>query len=208
MPNMLQENVVFTIGHSTHTLERFVDLLRRHGVTAIADVRSVPYSRMQPQFNRETLKRALTEHGIAYVFLGRELGARSEDKSCYENGRVQYRRLARTGAFRAGLSRVRRGSEKGRIALMCAEREPLECHRTLLVGRELTDAGIRVVHIHADGRLEPHPAAMIRLLHLLGLPEQDLFRTPSELIDVAYARQEERIAYVDQQLVREAGEAR
>lgn len=200
--------VVFTIGHSNHTIERFLDLLREHGVTAVADVRSVPYSRMQPQFSRETLIGALKEHGIAYVFLGKELGARSNDKSCYENGRVQYRRLARTEAFRAGLERVRTGSENRQIALMCAEREPLECHRTLLVGRELMDAGTHVVHIHADGHLEPHADAMRRLLRLLGLREQDLFRTQSELIQEAYARQEERVAYVDEELAREAGESK
>lgn len=204
---MSHDRTVFTIGHSTHTVEKFVNLLRQHGVTAVADVRSVPYSRMQPQFNQEALLRALKEYGLAYVFLGRELGARSDDKTCYENGRVQYRRLAKTEAFRAGIERVRADSENRRIALMCAEREPLECHRALLVARELMAAGIEVIHIHADGRAEPHADAMNRLARLLRLPEQDLFLTPSELLEEAYARQEERIAYVDERLAREAHEA-
>jgi uncharacterized protein (DUF488 family) len=207
MQTMAHERVVFTIGHSTHPIERFVDLLRQHGVTAVADVRSVPYSRMQPQFNRETLMRALKEQGIAYVFLGKELGARSDNEACYENGRVLYRRLARTEAFRSGLERVRTDSKDHRIALMCAEREPLECHRTLLVGRELMTAGNSVVHIHADGHLEPHADAMRRLLKVVGLPEHDLFRSPSDLIEEAYAQQEKRVAYVDKQLARDAGEA-
>ena len=206
MQTMANERVVFTIGHSTHTIERFVDLLRQHGVMAVADVRSVPYSRMQPQFNRETLMGVLKQHGIAYVFLGKELGARSDDKTCYENGRVQYRRLARTETFSAGVERVRTESENSRVALMCAEREPLECHRTLLVSRELMSAGTPVVHIHADGRVEPHADAIRRLLRLFGLPEEDLFRTQSDLIEEAYARQELRVAYVDERLVREAGE--
>lgn len=204
MQTMPHDAVVFTIGHSTHAIERFVDLLRQHGVTVVADVRSVPYSRFQPQFNRETLTGALKGHGIAYVFLGKELGARSEDKTCYENGRVQYRRLAKTEAFRTGLERVRTGSENHRVALMCAEREPLECHRTLLVGRELVATEIPVVHIHDDGHLEPHADAMKRLLTLVGLPAQDLFRSESELIEEACADQEKRVAYVNEQLVHEA----
>jgi uncharacterized protein (DUF488 family) len=188
-------------------LENFVGLLCQHGVTAVADVRSVPYSRFQPQFNRETLMGALKERGITYVFLGKELGARSDDKTCYENGRVQYRRLVKTDAFRSGLERVRMGSENHRIALMCAEREPLECHRTLLVGRELMAAGIPVVHIHADGHLESHEDAVWRLIKLVGLPEEDLFRSQAELIEKAYAAQEERVAYVNEHFVPEADEA-
>ena len=175
---------------------------------AVADVRSVPYSRMQPQFNREALTRTLDKYGIVYIFLGKELGARSDDKACYENGRVQYRRLARTEAFQRGVERVLLESESRLVALMCAEREPLECHRTLLVSRELMAAETPVVHIHADGHVERHDDSMRRLLRLLGLPEQDLFRTQSDLIEEAYARQELRVAYVDERLVRGAGEAK
>jgi uncharacterized protein (DUF488 family) len=208
MSAMSPGSAVFTIGHSTHTIEWFVGLLRQHGVTAVADVRSVPYSRFQPQFNRETLAEALKGHGIAYVFLGKELGARSEDKTCYENGQVQYRRLAKTEAFRTGLERVRAWSKNHRIALMCAEREPLDCHRTLLVARELVAAGIPVVHIHDDGLLEPHADAMQRLLTLVGLSGQDLFRSQSELIEAACADQEKRVAYKDAELVPDAEQDR
>ena len=205
---MISQHTVFTIGHSTHAIERFVALLRQHGVNVVADVRSVPYSRMQPQFNRETLIRTLDTYGIGYFFLGNELGARSNDKTCYENGQVQYHRLAGTQAFHAGIERVHVENEKRRIALMCAEREPLECHRTLLVGRELVAAGIPVVHIHADGKAETHADATRRLLRVFDLPEEDLFRTQSDLIEEAYKRQESRIAYVDEQLARESHKAK
>jgi uncharacterized protein (DUF488 family) len=197
------KRTVCTIGHSTHTIERFVDILRQHGVTAVADVRSVPYSRFQSQFNRESLQATLKTLGIAYVFLGKELGARSDDTSCYQEGRIQYRRVARTEAFKVGLERVRSGSKKLRLALMCAEGEPLACHRALLVSRELIATGIDVVHIHPDGRLEPHADAMKRLRKRLRLPEQDLFQSESELIEEVYALQEKRIAYVDKRLVPE-----
>ena len=197
---------ILTIGHSTHKLERFTALLKRHGVTAIADVRSAPYSRFNPHFNRAELERSLKAEGIRYVFLGRELGARSEDPACYDKGRVQYARLARTEAFREGIERLRRGATEHRIACMCAEREPLECHRTLLVARALEAEGLKVAHIHADGRLEAHEAAMERLLDLMGLPRDDLFRPRANLVAEALRRQEEKVAYVDGRLAAEAAE--
>jgi uncharacterized protein (DUF488 family) len=199
-------NPILTIGHSTHPLNRFVALLKRHGVTAVADVRSTPHSRFNPQFNKAELERSLKAEGIRYVFLGRELGARPDDPSCYEKGRVQYARLARTEAFRQGIERLRHGAIEHRIACMCAEKEPLECHRTLLVARALDTEGIEVAHIHADGRLESHAAAMDRLLDLTGLPRDDFFRSRAELVAEALARQEEQVAYVDAKLA--AGDAR
>jgi uncharacterized protein (DUF488 family) len=190
------QNTVFTIGHSTHSQERFIELLRQHGITALCDVRSKPYSRMNPQFNREELEEALLAHGIAYRFLGKELGARSNDATCYEHGKVQYDRLAQTELFRYGLKRVLRGLKEGfRVALACAEKEPLECHRTILVARHLVALGITVMHIHADGHLETHDAALDRLARMLNVPEQDMFRSREELLADAYRRQEERVAY-------------
>jgi uncharacterized protein (DUF488 family) len=202
-----QNKAVLTIGHSTHSFDAFVKLLKRHGVTALADVRSAPFSRFNPQFNKNVLERALKLHGIKYVFLGRELGARSSDPSSYENGRVQYARLAHTDKFREGIERVMRGAAEHRIALMCAEREPLECHRTLLVATALDEQGVRVSHILGDGGLETHRLAMERLLDVTGLPREDLFRSREELISQALARQEEKIAYVDERLATEASES-
>ncbi len=157
-------STVLTIGHSTHPIEAFIDLLQRHGVTALADVRAAPYSRFNPQFNRETLAGSLDAPGIAYVFLGSELGGRSEDPGCYENGRISYERLGGTRSFRKGLERVAQGATNHRIALMCAEREPLECHRCLLVAPALDARGVAVAHIRSEGGLELHADAMRRLL--------------------------------------------
>jgi uncharacterized protein (DUF488 family) len=174
------------------------NLLKRHAVTALADVRSAPFSRFYPQFNKHTLARDLKLHGIGYVFLGRELGARSSDPSCYENGRVQYARLARTDGFRQGIEKVICGADRHRIALLCAEREPLECHRALLVARALDEQSVPVAHILGDGGLEAHHDAMERLLDLTGLPRQELFRSREELVSQALALQEEKVAYVDE----------
>ncbi len=189
--------VVLTVGHSTHPLEAFVALLQRHAVTALADVRSTPYSRFNPHFNRKSLDRDMNARGIAYLFLGRALGGRPEDRSCYENGQVRYDRVARTALFREGIDRVVRGAADNRIALMCAEKEPLDCHRTILVGRSLVERGIAVAHILADGRLEPHDDTMDRLLDSMKLPRRDLLQSRPELIEQALALRERRIAHAD-----------
>lgn len=193
-------HLVLTIGHSTHTLGAFCELLRANSVTALADVRSAPFSRFNPQFNRDTLEKGLLVEGIRYLFLGRELGGRTDDPACYEKGRVQYQRLACTGPFRAAVERVIQGAKEQHIALMCAEKEPLECHRTLLVARALVKAGMVVKHILADGRVESHDAAMERLLDLVAMSRRDLFRSKEELIEEAVIRQAARVAYVDESL--------
>lgn len=190
----MQESI-FTVGHSTHSIGAFIALLQQHGITAICDVRSKPYSRVNPQFNREDLKRSLRDSDIAYVFLGNELGARSEDPACYENGRVRYDWLARTEQFGMGIERVREGMKKYRVALMCAERDPIECHRTILVARHLEALGLNIQHINGNGRLESQAEAMKRLIYRLRLHEVDMFQPCDDLIAAAYQIQEDRIAY-------------
>ena len=186
---------LFTIGHSSHPGERFVELLRMHEVTAVCDVRSVPYSRRNPQFNRETLRNSLGRVGISYVPLAEELGARRSEEGCYDDeGRVVFERVAEVPAFAAGLERVRRGVETHSVALMCAEGEPLACHRTILVCRALRGA-LAIAHILRDGALEPHEDAERRLVRLAGLDQGELFAA-DDAVERAYAWQARRIAYV------------
>jgi uncharacterized protein (DUF488 family) len=191
---------ILTVGHSTHTLEHFGSLLTENGVSVVADVRSSPYSRLHPQFNREVLADSLVARRIRYVFLGKELGARPRDPGCYEDGRVQYSRLARTEAFRRGLDCVIHISQAHEVALLCAEKEPLACHRSILISRELERCGATVAHVHADGTIEYQSDAVNRLLRMLEMSNLDMFKTSQEIIDEAYAKQEERIAYVDDRL--------
>ena len=195
--NRMLENSVLTIGHSTHPQDRFISLLREHAISAVCDVRSQPYSRVNPQFNREQLKERLKAFGIRYVFLGKELGARSENAACYKDGKIQYDRLAQTELFRHGVQRVETGMKKYRLVLMCAEREPLECHRTILIARYLAKDGVAVQHIHANGLLEAHAEAIHRLARQLKLrvDEGDFFRPRDELFAEAYRLQADRIAY-------------
>jgi uncharacterized protein (DUF488 family) len=188
-------NPLFTLGHSTQPAERLIDLLRQHGVTAVCDVRSKPYSRMNPQFNREALKATLSAAGIAYVFLGNELGGRVDDPSCYVNGRVQYERVARTPLFAEGMRRLEDGARKYRVALLCAEKDPLGCHRTLLVSRHAHERGWRVNHILYDGSLETHEQALERLLQGLGRLPTDMFKSPASIIAEAYHDQAEAVAF-------------
>jgi uncharacterized protein (DUF488 family) len=189
--------MIYTVGHSNHPIERFLVLLQPHGITAVADVRSTPYSRFNPQFRREKLQAALASVGIQYVFLGEELGARSRDPACYDGeGRVSYAKLATTELFRKGIARLRSGMTDHRISLMCAEREPLECHRTILVARELVREGVAVTHILGDGSLEPHEHALLRMATSLKLTGSDLFSDSTDVIEQAYELQAARIAYV------------
>jgi len=196
---------VYSIGHSNHTIDAFIALLTANGITALADVRSAPYSRYNPQFNKNDLEASLQGAGIKYVFLGRELGARSDDPSCYEDGKVQYARLAQTELFQDGIERLLRGADEFRIAMMCAEKDPLDCHRTLLVAPALVERGAAVTHILADGGTESNDEAMRRLLQEQGLEEGDLFRTAEEQIADAMARKEAKVAYeADDEAVGEA----
>jgi len=186
---------VFTVGHSTHSIEKLIELLTLNSVTAVADVRSSPYSRMNPQFNRDGLEAALQESGVSYVFLGRELGARPEDRSCYAEGKARYDLIAQSALFQEGLDRVALGLATNRVALLCAEKDPLICHRAILVCRQLAVRGIDAHHILETGQIETHEQALTRLLTELKLPDRDLFRDHEEIVEDAYRRRGERIAY-------------
>ncbi len=149
--------IVYTIGHSNHSAELFLSLLNRASIDAIADVRSNPYSRRNPQFNRETLQATLAARGVAYVWLGDGLGARPSDPALRrQDGGVDYKLVAASAAFRKGIERVCEGVKRHAVALMCAERAPVDCHRTILVARHLAALALDVRHVLEDGRVVDH----------------------------------------------------
>ena len=191
----ITERLVFTVGHSDHTWTHFVQLLIAHRVDALVDVRSNPYSRKNPHFNRERMHEGLLSLKIHYLFFGDELGARRIEPECYVRGKARYELIARTLAFQSGLARLRRGIPKYRIALMCAERDPLTCHRTILICRHLKAPGLCINHILPDGDIESHEQSERRLLQMTGLANRDLFHSKAETIADAYDIQAERIAY-------------
>lgn len=146
---------LYTIGHSNHTLEAFLDLLRLHAIEVLIDTRSAPYSRFAPQFNKDALKAAVQGQGINYGFYGKELGGRPDGDEFYDaQGHVLYSEVAQSPLFQEGLARLLSGAEKCRVALLCSEEDPNVCHRRLLVARVLDTRGVSVTHIRGDGRLE------------------------------------------------------
>jgi uncharacterized protein (DUF488 family) len=186
---------LFTVGHSTHSIAHFVGLLAGQQIEAVCDVRSAPFSRRNPQFNKEPLQAQLRSAGVSYVFLGRELGVRSANPAHYLEGKVQYRLLAQEPSFHEALQRIRTGAATLRVALMCAERDPLACHRTILVCRALRAPDLDIQHILTDGTLESRAAAELRLMAMLNIVP-DMFHDEADCIERAYDAQADRIAYV------------
>lgn len=186
--------MIWTIGHSNHSARRFIDLLQGAGIDCVADVRSTPFSRRNPQFSQKALASSLKDAGIEYWFLGDALGARPKDPDCWDDGKVSYARIAASPAFQEAIHALIDESHAKRIALMCAEKEPLDCHRTILVGRALAQRDTELGHIHADGRIEPHAALEERLLHL-AKEKVDLLNGRDAALAQAYDKQGRRMAY-------------
>jgi uncharacterized protein (DUF488 family) len=188
---------VLTIGHSAHPYDRFVGLLRGAGVSAVADVRTSPHSRRSPQFNREALEARLRTDGLAYSFLGGELGGRPKDRRCYRDGVADFERMAATTEFARGLARVIEGARRYRIALMCAEQDPLDCHRCLLVARALGEREVTIGHILPDGRIVSQSEIEARLLAISGRGEDDLFASREERLACAYRERARKAAFAE-----------
>lgn len=143
---------IWTIGHSNHDLESFLRLLRGEDIEFAVDVRSYPYSRHAPQFNREKLRPALRENGIGYLFLGDAVGGRPNREEHYDgDGHALYGEMAQEPSFREAVDRLLRGASDHRLALVCSEADPRDCHRRLLVGKVLTDRGAELRHVLRDG---------------------------------------------------------
>lgn len=190
---------VVTIGHSNMAAGHFIAMLQTADVTAVADVRSIPASRYFPWFSKKKLAARLADANIAYAPMGETLGGRPRDARLYRDGIADYEAMAMEPQFRASLDRLVADAAHARICLMCAEREPLDCHRFLLVARRLAERGLKIGHILDDGSIEPHTVTEGRLLGLdrHGQSEDcDLF-TPgqSDGLAAAYRRRARAVAY-------------
>lgn len=193
-----KRNDLYTIGYSGFTIDNFIDVLKINSVNAIADVRSTPYSKFKPEYNREKLKSILNSNDIEYVFLGDLCGARIDDQECYRNGKADYSLIAQHPKFREGIKRIRKGLEKYRIALLCAEKDPVSCHRMILICRHLRSDEIKIFHIIDFNIMLTQSECEARLLKLFGLDQPEIFRDVNEQINEAYQRQAEKIAYVSE----------
>lgn len=160
---------LFTIGHSNYEFPDFLALLRKHAVEIVCDVRSRPQSFRFPQFDQEPLRQSLAEHGVRYEFLGEELGGRPSDPKLYRpDGCVDYAACARSFGFQRGFERLVELNRVSAVALLCAEEEPLECHRFLMICPALVEAGILPLHIRSGGGVEAQRETEDRLLALHG----------------------------------------
>lgn len=198
----------FTIGHSNRTLEGFIGLLKQHDITALADVRSSPYSRMWPHFDQGPLKQSLEKHSIWYVHLGSELGGRPTAASLYQDGVADYEAMARQSQFEQGIGRLVRGVRTYRICLMCSEKLPEICHRCLLVGRALRERGDDVVHIIDETTTLSQIQVEDKLLKLAALEPLPIFEgnahsakyPRNQLLTAAYMAQARRAAFRQNQI--------
>jgi uncharacterized protein (DUF488 family) len=187
---------ILTIGHSRHSWERFAALLAAGSVEAVADIRSVPRSRFSPHFNKTELAARLAGQGRGYIFLGTALGGRPQDPDAYTDGVADYKKMAASPGFRLGLAGLTEEAARRRLAVMCSEADPLECHRFLLVGRALAEAGLDVAHILRTGDIVSHEQAENRLLDLEHLADEDLLsRSRDERLRQAYQSRSRKFAY-------------
>lgn len=199
-------NTIYTVGHSNHTEDTFLALLKQHKINAIADVRSSPYSRFASQFNRESISELLSKAGITYVFLGNYLGARPNDPVCYRNGAIDFSILSQRDYFQDGLTRVRKGALRFNLAIMCSEKDPIQCHRMILVCRNLRRSDTTIKHILADGKLEDNRDTEYRLMKTLKIDTSDLFMSKDDLVEEAYDKQGKQIAYQEDEETQQARE--
>src|ERR1700722_12385967 len=174
---------VFTIGHSNIPVDRFIAILRNAEVNAVAAVRSVPSSRWFPWFSAKPLAEKLVGAGITYAMRGDALGGRPRDISLFRDGAIDYEAMAVQLEFVASLDQLIREAARSRICLMCAERDPLDCHRFLLIARRLAERGLAVGHILHDGAIESHAAT-----------EERLFALEADAAGLFAAQENERLA--------------
>jgi len=199
---MNKKKTIYTIGHSTHQLSYFLELLKEYNINCIVDVRSVPASAYNPQFNQEPFKRFLKNHKIAYLHFGKEFGARQTDPNLFDNeGILDFKKVRKTNSFKSGLERIMKGDNKGfNLAIMCSESDPLDCHRFSMISVGLIDYGFNINHIMKDKTIKTQSELEKDLLKQFNkkLPQRDLFNPNigiKEQLVVAYKLKNKKIGY-------------
>lgn len=199
---MDNNKTIYSIGHSNHSLESFIDLLKQHQINCVIDVRSMPASSHTPQFNKDSFSNYLKTLGITYLHFGEEFGARHTDPAVLDkDGKVDFDKVRTTQKFLSGVERLNAGLQKGfTIALMCSEGEPFDCHRFSLISYYLSRHGFNVEHVLKDGSLINNNVLEERLIKKYhhSIPSQTLF-SPAvnqlDQIDFAYKMRGLEIAY-------------
>jgi uncharacterized protein (DUF488 family) len=190
-------NEIYTIGYASFSISDFLKALLNHNIDVVADVRSQPYSRFKPEFNRENLKTVLKNSNIGYAFLGDQCGARIDAPECYVDGKIDFNRVVQNKEFQKGLRRLQKAMENYRIAIMCAENDPINCHRAILICRNLRSENIVIKHIIENGLVENHLDTEKRLIRIHRLDQSLLYPSDAERLEEAYNLQGETIAYAN-----------
>ncbi len=181
---------IYSIGHGRRSKEQFLEVLKKNEIKYLIDVRSVPFSKWSPDYNKESLKKFLELNEIAYIFMGDSIGGRPEDESCYDiDGRVDYEKLREKDFFLQGIDRVKTANDKGlNVALMCSESKPTECHRSKLIGRVLVEREIIMQHIDENDKIKDQGIVIGEINK--GLPDKDLFGNSMNYSKKAYKKKE------------------
>lgn len=193
-------NDLYTIGHSQHPIQKFISLLKQHNVNFVIDVRSIPYSKYASMYDRENIRNELKSANISYSFMGKYFGARQDDKSLYaKEGYLDFKKVVKWDTFKKGMDNVIRGMETNRIALMCLEKNPIDCHRALLVANAFYHKGYSVKHILENGEIVTHQELNEELINLY-FPDRNQMsffdnRNDEDYLDDAYKIRNKTIGY-------------
>lgn len=197
-------STIYTIGHSVHEISYFISLLKKYDIDLVLDVRSTPFSKYAPQFNKEVLRETLGDNNIQYTFLGDSFGARQKDASLYgEDDILDFCKVLNSERFNETLNQVIDNINGANMALMCSEKEPIDCHRSILISRAFKDKGIEVNHILGNGKIETQNGLENRLLELYDFPtdyQPSLFSFSNDnekvdYLDKAYKKRNKEIGY-------------
>ena len=194
-------NTIYTIGYTGFSLTDFLHTLKENKIQVVIDVRSSPFSERYPEYNRPNLDRTLQNNGIYYRNYAEEFGARQENPIYFTNGYLDFNKFSKSDSFQNGVKKIRNSLEKNYIiTFLCAEKDPIQCHRAILVSKAFSDLGYHVVHILPNGKRETQQDIEDRLLAMYfpnGL-QQDFFSEPLDMefaIETAYKKQNEKIGY-------------
>jgi uncharacterized protein (DUF488 family) len=198
----MDKPVIYTVGHSTHQIEYFLDLLKAYSINCLIDVRSVAASSYNPQYNKEPLSNFLKNNGITYLHFPEEFGARHTDPDLLdEEGKVDFEKVRKSWLFKNGVERLWLGLDKESIiALMCSEGEPFDCHRFSMISIALEKDGFEVKHILKDKTLKSNAELEQQLLkkYAKKIPKPDIFQptiSADDQLKVAYRLRNKEIAY-------------
>jgi len=191
---------LYTIGYSGFTPDEFIEILKKYSIGLVVDVRSAPYSSYFEQYNMDNIKNSLRKNRIYYVFLGDDLGARPKDTSLYSNNIVDFEKISNSHAFRNGCERIRECLEKFSICMMCAEKDPANCHRSILITNTFRKIypETKILHIHSISKLESQKNIDWRIMSMYKLEQEHFFKNFDERKNEAYTLREKEIAYSDE----------